>query len=186
MSEAQNQKREPQPSDVLPEDAPPALRSAANNATDEITAQEEKSALDWLLGATTRLTYTVPVEYETPTGLQTLRFQLQQMDAKRIETIDTENRKGEGPFAKLDTSAFNAQVVAEATIHIEDESGRKVAPESEEFRGQAPSPALAMGARFKYQPGVLEGVAEEIRKSAGYGGDRVGSAQRVMVDAVGG
>ena len=172
----------PKPSNGSPEGAlPPEVAKAAAGET--LTAAEEKSALDFILGPTQALEYNVPVQIETPDGLKPSTFRLRQLDPDVIDRIDASNRSGEGPFSKLDVSTFNAELVAEACVHIEDPTGRKVDPKSDQFRGGVPSPGLAMKVRFKYQPGLLETLAERIRESAGFGVDRVGKAQRVLVEA---
>lgn len=172
---------EQQPQAVLPPDAPTAVVDGANGREPE--ASDERDALDWFLGATVALEYDVPVKYETPGGMTTLTFHLKQLDGDRIEEVDVENRSGDGPFGRLDTLSFNAQLVAEATVYIQSESGRKVEPMASEFLGGIPSPVLAMKLRFKKQPYLLEHLADRIREKAGFSPDRVGSAQRSLVDA---
>lgn len=168
----------------LPPDAPDAIIAAANGGS--VTAGEERGALDWLLGKTQRLQYTIPVDYETPGGMMKLQVRIQQMDDRRLNELDSENRDGDGPFAKLDTTGFNVAVCAEAMLWVEDEGGRRVEVASPEWIGAAPTPLIAMEARFKYQPGILAGIVEEVKRTSGYSTNRVGSAQRVLVSAVGG
>lgn len=158
-----------------------AIQRAASGA--ELTGAEERSALDWLLGATVAMEYDVTVQYDTPDGLKPLIFHFRQLDGARIDEIDAEHRRGDGPFAKLDVQAFNAALVAEATVFFTDPSGKRTDPRSEEFRGGVPSPALAVQARFKKQSGLLEGVAGAIREASAYGPDRIGTAQRALVEA---
>lgn len=180
----QNPQETPKPSG-LPDGAPSAVVRAAEPGgnIDELTGGEEKSALDWLLGATQALEYNVPVEYDTPAGRKKLLFHIRQQDPGALETLDAEHRKGDGPFARLDTAAFNAALIAKATVYIKDgETGVQVEPNSERFRGGVPDPALAVATRFKYQGGILEGIAEEIRRVSGYSPDRVGTAQRAVVE----
>lgn len=160
---------------------PPELDAAASG--EQITGAEEMSGLDWLLGATTALEYDVPVDYDTPHGMTQLTFRIRQLDPGVIDTIDAEHRKGDGPFSKLDVPAFNAALVEKGTLYIADATGKKTDPRSEQFRGQIPSPAIAMGLRFKNQGGLLEGVADQIRRVSGYSNDRVGTAQRAVVEA---
>jgi hypothetical protein len=159
---------------------PDPVKKAANGA--ELDAREERDALDWLLGATKPLEYTVPVQYDTPDGKREIRFRIRQLDGSTIEAIDAANRKGDGPFAKLDVQGFNAELATEATLWIETDS-RRVEIRSPEFLGGMPSPPLAMALRFKYQPGILEGLAEKIREASAYSSDRIGNAQRVLVEA---
>lgn len=163
----------------LPSDAPAAVRDLAQGK--EVDAKAEDEVLAFLLGPTQALEYDVTVQYETPTGLRPLTFHLRQMDGDRLDQIDSEHRAGDGPFAKLDTLGFNCAVVAEATIYIAGETGKRVDPSSAEFRGGVPSTELALRARFKKQSGLLEGIVEQVRQKAGYASDRVGTAQRSLV-----
>lgn len=170
----------PSPADDLPDATPQAIKDVANGKV--VDAAAEVDALDWLLGKSAPVPFTVPVQYETPRGRAKLIFHMHQLDAKRLDQIDAEHRAGDGPFAKLDTLGFNAAVVVEATDLIESATGRKVSPQSEEFRGGVPTPELAMQVRFKFQPGILEGITEQVRQMAGMSNDRVGTAQRVLVE----
>jgi hypothetical protein len=170
-----------QKSDTEPEPGlPDPIRKAAEGGS--LDAREERDALDWLLGATKPLEYTVPVQYDTPDGQREIRFRIRQLDGSTIEAIDAANRKGDGPFAKLDVQGFNAELATEATLWLETDT-RKVEIRSDEFMGGMPAPALAMALRFKYQPGILEGLAEKIREASAYSNDRIGNAQRVLVEA---
>lgn len=167
-----------------PPDAPiPPVIERAAAGDESLTGKDERDALDFLLGATRALEYNVTVQYDTPDGLKPLIFHIQQLDAARIDTIDAENRVGDGPFAKLNVREFNAALVTEATVYLQTPGGRRIMVPSEEFLGGAPSGPMAMGLRFKYQPGILEGMAEVIRGVSAYSPDRVGSAQRVLVEA---
>lgn len=165
---------------ALPADAPQTVRDAALGK--ELDPADESGALDWFLGATTRLEYDVTVQWETPKGMKPLVFHLRQVDGDRLQELDEENRTGDGPFAKLDTMGFNASVAAEACMYLTDDSGVRVAVNESRFLGGAPSPVIAMRGRFKTQPGILETLAERIRSKAGYSPDRVGGAQRALVE----
>lgn len=178
---------EAKPSDVLSPDAPDGLRKAADGDAGKVTVGEERGALEWLLGATTPVEYDVPVKFDTPAGTKELIFHIRQLDGKTIIKTEEGHRKGSGPFAELDDIPFNADLAAQATIYIKDESGRKVEPSSAEFDGGLGfGPALAMETRFKYQPGLLEGIATRIRTVSGYSPDRVGEAERATEAALGG
>lgn len=167
----------------LPEETPGSVVRAATG--EKVDAKGEESALDFFLGATYRPEYTVKVEFETSAGMRPLTFRLWALDDRELQRIDAAHRKdADSPFAKLDATGFNAEMVSKATKYITD-GARRIAPDSEEFVGQIPDPVAAMELRFKYQPGLLEGLAEEIRKLSGYSRDRVGSAQRALVDAAG-
>lgn len=174
---------EPEQTPGVPADAPPAVHAAARNG--DVDGAGETDALDWLLGATKRPQYTLPFHYETPAGrTERLIFRFAGMDARRIEEIDAANRQGDGPFAKLDATAFNAQVAAESVIAIlNPATGKEVT--AEEFVGEAPAPAIGWEMRFKYQPGILDGLVGQIREKAGFNADRVGNAQRSLVEAAG-
>lgn len=160
---------------------PEELRNAA--AGEQLTAGEEKDALDFLLGPTPRLSYHVTVQYMTQDGLKPLTFHFLPQDPSKFEELDAANRKGDGPFAKLDSYGYVVDVIVEATTHISGASGRKVDIRSAEFLGGVPAPHLALMTRFRGQGGLLESVVEEIRKVSGYNADRVGTAQRSMVEA---
>lgn len=180
----------PKPSAALPPDAPDALRTAADGKADDVTIGGEHEALSYLLGATKPVEYDVPVKFDTPAGTKELTFHIRQLDGKAIIKKEDAHRKGSGPFAELDDIAFNADLVAEATVWISDATGRKVEPNSPEFDGGLGyGPALAMETRFKFQPGILDGIAGQIRSVSGYAPDRVGTAERatdrVMTEALG-
>jgi hypothetical protein len=169
----------PKPSDALPPDTPEAVRKAADGEGEKVTVGEERGALDYLLGPTKPVEYDVPVKYDTEAGPKELTFHIQQLDGKAIIKMEDSHRKGTGPFAELDDIEFNADLAAAATLYIEDETGRQVDPRSEEFMGgMGFGAALAMETRFKFQPGLLDGVAGQVRSVSGYAPDRVGSAER--------
>lgn len=165
---------------ALPADAPPEVRKAAAGKT--LDVEEEQGALDWFLGPTRRLEYDVTVQWETPRGMRPLTFHMHQVDGDRLQEIDEANRQGDGPFSKLDTQGFNAEAVVEACMYFTDQTGRKVKPTEEAFTGGMPNPVLAMRTRFKTQPGILEHLAERIREKAAFSADRVGGAQRSVVE----
>lgn len=173
------------PGDGLPDGAPDALSAAA--AGKEVDARGESEALDFLLGRTEPLVFDVPVKYDTRTGQKKLVFAVRQVDGSRILELEKENRKGDGPFAELDDVAFNAALVAEACVAIEDPAaGVEVDPKSEDFIGGAPGGvAMAMQVRFKFQSGLLDGVAGQVRSVSGYNPTRVESANRSIRDAAG-
>lgn len=169
------------PAEKEAENGAAALSAAASG--EKIDGAAEKSALDYLLGPTVALEYDVKVDYETEQGTMPLTFRFKQLDPSTFERIDTENRKGDGPFAKLDVSGFNVDLVTEATLFIMDASGRQVDIRSQDFLGGIPSPAMAMSIRFKNQGGLLDGIVDEVRRVSGYSADRVGTAQRAVVQA---
>lgn len=174
------------PAAGLPDGAPDALAAAARG--EEVDGAGESQVMDYLLGRTQPLIFDVPVQYDTPTGQKKLVFAVRQVDGERILELEKEHRKGDGPFAELNDVAFNAALVAEACIAIEDPSveGAEVDPKSEEFIGGVPGgPAMAMQLRFKYQSGLLDGVAGQVRSVSGYNPTRVESANRSIRDAAG-
>lgn len=169
------------PSASLPDGAPEGLKKAADGDANGVTVGEERDVLSYLLGATKPVEYDVDVKFDTPAGTKKLVFHIQQLDGKKIIALEDDNKKGSGPFAELDDIAFNAALVAEATVYLEDpETGKKVEPDSREFLGGLDfgGPAEAMGLRFKYQPGLLDGVGGQIRSVSGYAPERVGTAER--------
>lgn len=174
------------PAAGLPDGAPKGLEEAARGH--EVDGKAESEALNFLLGATTPLLYDVPVKFDTPAGQKELVIVVQQLDGDRILALEKENRKGDGPFAELDDIACNAALVAEACVAIVDKaSDEEVDPKSDRFVGGAPGGvAMAMKVRFKYQSGLLDGVAGQIRSVSGYNPTRVESASRSIRDAVGG
>lgn len=168
----------------LPGGAPLAVRNAAEG--NPVDGKGERTALDWLCGATTPLNYTVDVQYATPDGIKPLRFHMKQLDVAVLDAIEKRNRKGDGPFAELTTRTYNAEVIATATDTIEDlATGTHMDVNGPQFLGPIPSPPIAMEKRFEFQPGLLRGLVSEVRDMAGDNADRVGTAQRVLVDAAG-
>lgn len=178
--------KQPSPSDGLPPDAPQSARDAADRkmtVESDPEGEAEKGALDWILGgATIRPGRFVPVQYETPDGMRKLVFRILALDPSRITELENQHRKGAGPFADIDELPFNAALVAEATEYITDVSGRKIDLTSQEFRGDKPSPALALQQKFAFQGGLLDGVAGQVRRISGYDPQRVGGAERSLLE----
>lgn len=182
------------PDEPLPAGAPEGLKRAAkreplSDSSEErrhaVEADERESeALDFLLGPTKALEFRVPVRYDTPNGERKLVFHCRQVDGDVIRRAEDDNREGTGPFAPINQEARDAAIVAAACESIEDEgSGERIEVRSERFVGALHDPVLAMAARFKFQPGILTGVAAQVQVMAGYANDRVESAQRGMVSA---
>lgn len=168
------------------------LEHAAMGA--ELDEVEERAGLDWLLGDPPPTVHEVTVQYETPTGLVPITFVLNQVDARKLDAI--ERRHLNQSTGVLDKFSVDTEVVAEATRYLIDSTGRKVELTSEEFRtvkqrmpdGEVTSVVLASGPmalerRFKMQLGLLGGVAMEVRRAAGFDPERVGKAQRRLVEA---
>lgn len=162
----------------------PVDPAAAVVGADNVTAEQERGALEYLLGPTVPLVYDVTVKYETVVGILPLVVRFRQQDPMTLQQHDDDNRDKSGPFGKLDQIGFNAAVCAGAIMSMRDSTGRTVPLDSEEFRGGMPGGTqLALTTRFKFQGGLLEFVAEEIKRVSGYAADRVGTAQRVHVEA---
>jgi hypothetical protein len=155
-----------------------------------VEGADERSALDYLLGAPEPARYKVTVGYETPAGLKDLRFEFVAIDGRKIDKIELkhiDDRTGQ-----MDKTAADMELVIEACDAIIDvETGKAVKPSSEEFRRVKPDlPPLAssidaLEARFGTQTGLIAGVARAIREANGWNADRVGKASRVLVAAAG-
>jgi hypothetical protein len=171
---------------IRPADAEPGSDEAAKLDDGEI------GALDWILTAEKPPPWEVTVQSLTRDGFQPLVFVIEPQDGRKITDIEERNAKGKGPNRKLDEIGNDAELVAEATLFIEDpKTGRRIEPGSDEWRGPIPSKATAMEKRFAKQAGLLMGVAMEVRKISGYNSDHVGNARRravsdALVSAVGG
>lgn len=163
-----------------------AAENAAEHALErvargqDLTAQEEHEALEFLLGATTALEYEVPVTLETDRGPRPLRARIRQVDDTVFQRADEANRAGDGPFGgKLNVTGFNAAVLEKALIALNDQP-----VDTERFVGGHPKGLQgAITLRFKNQPGLLDTLVDRVREVSGYKQDRVGKAQRVLVEA---
>lgn len=166
-----------------------AISKAAERPGD-VTEEEARGALSYLLGARKPLPYEVKTTYETEHGPKPLTFVIRQVDGRKIDAI--EGRHRDRTTGILDQIGADVSVAAEGLIAIEDESGARVAATSEEFRTVHPeqpplaSPIDALTARFATQLGILSGVAREVRRVSGWAPERVGQAERRLVDAAGG
>lgn len=156
----------------------------------DLDDDEERAALDWLLGAPAAMQHDITVQFETPDGEQPVTFTVRQMDTRQIDKIEQRNLSQS--TGRLDALTANCQIVAEATVSIRDGSGRSTAINSDEFltvvgRDGEPlklaSSSDALEQRFRKQLGLIQGVASEIRRLAGYDTERVGAAQRRLVQA---
>lgn len=164
----------------------------AGSPEDEQLAEDEKGALDWLLSAEKPPPWEIEVQSLTPEGFKPLLFIVEPQDGRKIVEIEDRNTSGQGPMRKLDEIANNAELVAAATLYLEDPAtGKKIDPGSPDFRGPLPSKANAIERRFARQAGLLMGVAGQIRSISGYNSDHVGKARHravsdELVSAVGG
>jgi hypothetical protein len=166
-----------------------AVRKAADDEQ-RLSQGEERSALDYLLGAPEAAFYSTTVKYDTPEGLKDLRFHFKALDGRRLDKIEQSNVSQ--ATGLMDKAQADAALVAEATTSIEDPAtGHKTDIRSERFRtikeGDPPlaSTIDALHVRFGTQIGLIAGVAGAIREAAGWRGDRVGKAARELVDASG-
>lgn len=156
----------------------------------ELSAEEQRSALDFLLGAPEPAFYTVDLQFDTPQGLKPLRVKFKALDGRSIDKIEQSNISD--ATGKMDKPKADAELFAAAVVGIEDpDSARVIEVTSEDFRtikpGDAPlaSTTDALNVRFGKQAGLLAGVALAIREAAGWKSDRVGQASRVLVGAAG-
>lgn len=163
----------------LPPDAPEAAVRAAQGV--DLSPEDDRDAADWLCAPQRAHRFRVRTEFETDAGTMPLTFVIKQIDSKRIDEI--EKRNMDSASGTINRIVANAEIVAEACELLEGAKGHKVDPKSEEFRAGVPSTAVAFEQRFFYQAGVLSGVAGEVRRVAGWSPDRVGTAQRVLVEA---
>lgn len=162
--------------DPFPTDGSPEQKAEAFN--------DEVGALDYLLGQQAPQRFSVKTHVDTDKGRKALTFHLHQIDGDKIIELEDENRKGSGPFAELDDVRLNAGIVSEALIELEDETGKKTDAKSPEFIGQFVDPKIALEKRFQFNPGILAGVAGQVRGMAAYSGDRVEPAEHAVKRAV--
>ena len=187
----EGKKREP--GSDLPHGAPEGLREAAGGPLREAadddpegraeTAEKEAGALDFMLSNPSPAPFKVDALVDTPEGLKKLTFHMHQLDGARIEKLENEHSSGVGPFATVDRSRLNAAKIAEATDKMVDANGKELVPTDADFLRDAISPAVAFERMFKLQPGVADQLAEQIDRMAGMTRDRVGMAEREMVNA---
>lgn len=173
------------------EGGPDALGKAAEGGDDAkaLSTREEQEALDFLLSSSEALPHKVPVTLLTDKGDRTIMWRVRQMDGREIDAIEERNRKGSGgPYAELDDLRVNAEMVANATLwpDVTSERFRTPAP-TDTNPSPAPDadPTDAVLRVFRWQSGLLAGISGEIRRVSGWSADRVGKAQRVLVDAAG-
>lgn len=173
------------------EDAATAPRG--KDGRPDVEAGTEQTALDFLLRPPRRLTYITPVKIATEGGDVDVRFVLQSLPGRLLREIERRNTKNEemGPLAEMDDQRVAAETVAASLTEIRDPAtGASLSPRDKRFmvnaRGEAlVDPADALQARFEFQTGILSSLASEVRRISGWSSDRVGTAQRLMVDAVG-
>jgi hypothetical protein len=184
MAQTQEEAKSP-----LPPDAPGSAKDAA--AGKEVDNRGEVTALDWVLGSTAPQVYKVEAKVDVNGDLKPLVFVIKQLDPDTIRKAERAATSGDTPFsAQVDDHRLNTDLVFAALVQLKDgESGKTIEPVDligkREDPDYDPDPKSALGKAFRYQPGVLDGVASEIRRIAGYEANRVGSAERAVQDAVG-
>lgn len=165
---------------------------------EELTDDDERDALDFLLAPKPARLYSVKVEYDTEVGIRPLTFVIAALDGRKIDTI--QQSYVNDSTGMLDKIGSDCALVVEATRFLEGMSGRQVTLDSREFltmrqpnpdkpggveEFQLASPVEALEARFKTQIGLIAGVAAQLQQISGFDPRRVGMAQRRLVDAVG-
>jgi hypothetical protein len=177
----------------LPPDAPQSVVDVARGHGAP-KGGGERSAVRFLLGQQRAPRYKVRVEFATDEGDLALWFTIKALDGKKIDTIEKAHTDRNTVMGEADDLLISAELVAEATVEISDfepgtpeyETGMRTKPTDPEFLVGAVAAADALKARFHFQSGLLAGVANQIRRISGWAPDRVGQAQRVLVDVVGG
>jgi hypothetical protein len=168
------------------------LEHAAQGA--ELSQSEEKSALDWLLGTPKPIVHEIPLEIETDGGMRTVKFVSRRIDPRKIDAIEIRNIQQ--TTGRVDRLTSDCEIIAES-CELLDDGKRKVTLSSDEFctvrlfnrdSGEIEpvklaSPAMALEKRFVGQEGALTLVAAEIRRLGGYDPQRLGNAQRRLVEA---
>jgi hypothetical protein len=182
-------RQDAEPKTTGAEGAPDALEAAAKGVEQakQITDAEEQEALDFLLSPHGPVEHSVPVTLLTPAGKKTIRWRIRQMDGKRILALEDEHT--DENTGKMDDIGVWAALVAEATVFPDVTSVQFRTPPPLE-PGAAPSapdasPADSLRRVFRFETGLLQGIASQVRTISGWSVDRVGTAQRVLVDAAG-
>lgn len=169
---------------------------------DELTATNERDALDWLLGNQRPMEHYVDVRYDTPEGEQPLRLHIRAQDGKKLDAIEVAHTNQQ--TGVTDIAAVQADIVALACFRLGAGPGfaHEMSLASEEFRtvdmpdrdSEEPgatkkvllaSPPEALRYRFRTQWGLMQGVAIQVRRISGYDPEKIGQAQRRLVDAAG-
>lgn len=163
-----------------------------------LTEENEQDALDFLLAPKKPRLYDVKVDFDTDEGIRPLTFVLRAMDGRKIDEMEQRHRSE--TTGQIDVISYDCELVATATAWLEARKGRKIELDSEEFLtllvpdpdnpGQkiaqkVAAPPIALERRFQTQLGLLTGVARQVRAISGYDPQRVGSAHRRLVTAVG-
>lgn len=187
--------RSPDPRDAardLPSDAPQGAVDVARGH--KADGKSERSVVAFLLGQQRAPRYGVRVEFATDEGDMPLWFLISSLDSKRIDDIEKAHTDRNSVMGEVDDLTINAEIVADATVAIgsvdpkssEWADCEKTIPTSEDFLHGNASAAEALKQRFHWQGGLLTGVATQVRRISGWAPDRVGQAERVLVDVAGG
>jgi hypothetical protein len=182
-------KRELDPAADLPPDAPEPVRDAARGKEPKTTG-DEIAAIEFLLGPQQTTVWDCDVLYETPKGTATLKWRVESMRGEDIEKHERECLDMVDGVQRMNERRLSAELVAAATVFVKDMTGRQTKPTDEDFRRTPsgdinPSAADALRGRFERQEGILYYLAQEIRRISGWSPDRVGNAQRVLVNVTG-
>lgn len=164
-------------------------QDAAKEAID--TPRKEAQVLGFLLGPPKPLVFGLPVEYDTDEGRVTLRFVIQQLRGEKFREIEKHNSKDGslGPLAEIDQTRVSAETAWEAILAIQvPATGEEIRLNDQKFLDNGaghPMPGVdAILSRFGYQFGIIEGVVGEVRRISGWDGERIGTASRMVVEAV--
>lgn len=193
---------EPTPADAARAEAEEQRQANAveayARAHEGLTEENERDALDFLLAPKPPRLYDVKTTYDTEDGPRKLTFVVRGVDGRKLDSI--EQAHVSETTGRLDRISADCQLVAESTTFLEGRLGHQVELTSQQFltvkvpnpdnpsgfeEQQLASPADALEARFRTQLGLVSGVAAEIRRVSGYDPERVGSAKRRLVNAVG-
>lgn len=181
-----------------------ATRAAAVEAYardhEGLTQENERDALDFLLANAPPMEHYVDVQLDTEEGLLPLRFHIRAQDGKKLDAIEIANTNES--TGQVNIAEVQAQIIALACFKLEGRAGHDIGIRTEKFRtvmvpdpdSDDPtvkkavllaSPAEALRHRFRTQWGLVQGVAVQVRRISGYDNDRVGKAQRRLVEASG-
>lgn len=175
----------------LPSDAPQVV---VDQARGHETPEGRVSAVKHLLGQQRAPRYKVRVLFATDEGDAVMWFYIRALDTARIRAIEDAHTDKQSVLGDMDELSVNAELIVDSTMTISDgEPGTpeydelpQVKPNDEQFMRGVVSSADALRARFHWQEGLLAGLASNVRRISGWAPDRVGQAERVLVDVSGG
>lgn len=177
----------PAPSELLPKDAPAAARAIADASPEDLkgtleSGSTEHDAAYWLLQPQVAPVYEADVKFETPSGTRTLVFTMQALAGTAIDEIERKFYNAD-PM-KIDDMGMACSLVATALKSVKDKDTGSVV----DLQALVPTGytlADALKNRFTFQSGVMVSLANIARDISGWGPDRVGRANRVLVDLSG-